>query len=432
MQCEYCDKILISLSSLKNHQKTVKYCLAKQNKELIKEHICCFCDTAFAVKSSLNNHLRICKSNTPLMQEKIQLLDEKSIELNDYKQKFVEKDMIIAEKDRIIAEKDRIIEEQKIIIKEFHGEQRSQIKDLQDRMQCMLEKAIDKPSSSTINQNTTNQIINSWQTIVEIEQETDTTEQPTDEPYELVPLELDNGYIIESRDEDGYIDVTNLCAAGKKKFKAWNRLDKTKAFLKELSLRVLISTVKLIKQNTGGNGERHTWVHPQVAINIAQWISPQFDVKVSAWVLEVMMTGKVDITNTKSYRELKEDNKNKQLKIQLMTKKYVKKQPRVHYDEENVVYILTTSNMKKERRYILGKATNLTSRLSVYNKSDEHEVVYYQECPDEEKMSVVETLVFCKLNDYREQANRERFLLPEGTSIDLFSDTIKDCIAFVK
>ena len=145
-----------------------------------------------------------------------------------------------------------------------------------------------------------------------------------------------------------------------------------------------------------------------------------------------MMTGKIDITNTKSYRELKEDNKNKQLKIQLMTKKYVKKQHRIQYEEKNVIYILTTANMRKERRYILGKATNLTSRLSVYNKSDEHEVVYYQECINEERMSVVETLVFCKLNKYREQANRERFLLPEGTSINLFSDTIRHCIDFIK
>ena len=271
-----------------------------------------------------------------------------------------------------------------------------------------------------------------WETVVEIEEETETPEEPTDEPYELVPLELDNGYIIESRDSDGYIDVTNLCTAGRKKFNHWNSLSKTTAFIKELSSTTGIPVVELIKQNTGRNGNRHTWVHPQVAINIAQWISPQFDVKVSAWVLEVMMTGKVNITNTKSYRELKEDNKNKQLKIQLMTKKYVKKQPRTQYNERNVVYILTTSNMKKERRYILGKATNLTSRLSVYNKSDEHEVIYYQECPDEEKMSVVEALVFCKLNEYREQANRERFLLPEGEKLDLFIDTIKECIKFVK
>jgi hypothetical protein len=352
-------------------------------------------------------------------------LDERSNELEQIKKKLSVKDKIIKKNrsdfDKTIADKDMIIKEQKLIIRQFQEEQRLQIKDLNDRMQSIAEKAIER----------------TWQTIVEIEQETETPEESIDEPYELVPLELDNGYIIESRDVDGYINITNLCKAGGKEFKDWNRLDKTKAFLKALSTAVGISTAVLIHLGTGskfGTTEETsgTWVHPQVAINIAQWISPQFDVKVSAWVLEVMMSGKIDITNTKSYRELQEDNKNKQLKIQLMTKKYVKKQPRIQYEESNVVYILTTANMKKERRYILGKATNLTSRLSVYNKSDEHEVVYYQECPDEERMSVVETLVFCKLNEYREQANRERFLLPEANSIDLFSDTIKQCIAFVK
>jgi hypothetical protein len=57
---------------------------------------------------------------------------------------------------------------------------------------------------------------------------------------------------------------------------------------------VLISTSLEIKHKTGYGSEQGTWVHPQVAINIAQWISPQFDVKVSGWVYEIMMTGKVD------------------------------------------------------------------------------------------------------------------------------------------
>jgi hypothetical protein len=105
--------------------------------------------------------------------------------------------------------------------------------------------------------------------------------------------------------------------------------------------------------------------------------------------------------------------------------------PQIQYYEENVIYILTTANMKKERRYILGKATNLTSTLSVYNKTDEHEVVYYEKCPDQEKMSVVETLVFSRLNPYREQANQEIFLLPKDNTIHLFSDTIKFCIKLV-
>ena len=69
--------------------------------------------------------------------------------------------------------------------------------------------------------------------------------------------------------------------------------------------------------------------------------------------------------------------------------------------------------MKKDRVYILGKATNLTNRLSTYNKSDEHQVVYYQSCGDEEIIGCVENMVFQYLKKYREQANRERFMQSE-------------------
>ena len=77
--------------------------------------------------------------------------------------------------------------------------------------------------------------------------------------------------------------------------------------------------------------------------------------------------------------------------------------------------------LQNERKYILGKAINLTNRLSVYNKTDEHEVIYYQSCGDEETMTIIEQLVFQRLKEYREQANRERFILPEGKTIDLLS-----------
>ena len=125
-----------------------------------------------------------------------------------------------------------------------------------------------------------------------------------------------------------------------------------------------------------------------------------------------------------------QQRKNKDNRIQYLTKKYVKAQPRVQYAEKNVIYILTTKLMKKERRYILGKATNLTNRLSTYNKSDEHEVVYHKGCKDEETMSCVENMVFKQLEDYREQANRERFILPEEEEIELFSNKIKNSIEF--
>lgn len=118
--------------------------------------------------------------------------------------------------------------------------------------------------------------------------------------------------------------------------------------------------------------------------------------------------------------------------ISNMIKKYVKKQPRQQFDCSNVIYILTTSSLKKDRRYILGKAKNLTSRLSTYNKTDEHEVIYYQDCQDEETMNTLEPLVFKKLSEYREQANREMFILPDNSNINLFIDTIKNCFEFLK
>jgi len=57
--------------------------------------------------------------------------------------------------------------------------------------------------------------------------------------------------------------------------------------------------------------------------------------------------------------------------------------------------------------------------------------MYYQECTDCESISLVETMVFQKLKDYREQANRERFILPKEKTIDFFRDAIKNAIEYV-
>ena len=155
MECQYCNQILKTPSSLKQHQLTAKYCLSKQNKEPIKEYYCNACNTGFTLKYSLQKHLQICKSNTPEIHQISQELDvvKKELELSLIREK---------EKDKIISDRDFLIADQKTVIKELQTEYKRhmemQNKDLQDRMQSMAEKAIDKPS--TLNQNTINQIIN--------------------------------------------------------------------------------------------------------------------------------------------------------------------------------------------------------------------------------------------------------------------------------
>jgi hypothetical protein len=47
-------------------------------------------------------------------------------------------------------------------------------------------------------------------------------------------------------------------------------------------------------------------------------------------------------------------------------------------------------------------------------------------------MNLLEPLVFQKLEKYREQANRERFVLPENHTTLLFVELVQNCIKFLE
>jgi len=98
--------------------------------------------------------------------------------------------------------------------------------------------------------------------------------------------------IISQRVMDGYINATAMCKAAGKQMKHYNELATTKAFLSELSSVVGITTTRLVISISGGTPHlQGTWVHPQVAVNLAQWLSPKFAVLVSQWVMEWMSGG---------------------------------------------------------------------------------------------------------------------------------------------
>jgi hypothetical protein len=434
-KCEHCDTIFNNISSLNNHKKKAKYCLIKQGKIQSKSeedivYNCEYCDKILSNKYNLNAHINTCSikiekeklKEEEYVKQTIQTLSRENDKLKT-NEKYLKENLCC--KNNQIQELKNNYELQL----EYKNNQIQELKIQIEKLQNTIASIAAQPK--TVNQHNNHEFVielNHTETPEDKDKDKENLiEYNNEEEYQLLPLVVGNGITIDSR-EDGYIDVTNLCKAGGKEFKEWNRLDRTHTFLQALKSTVGIPTVELIQYITGGNGERHTWVHPQVAINIAQWISPEFDVKVSGWIYEVMLTGKVDIKNTKSYRELRAANKDKELKIKYLTNKYVKRQPRLQYDVPNVIYILTTPTHKLEGRYILGKAENLTNRLSVYNKTDEHEVVYYQGCRDETCMKIAEQMIFYNLEQYREQANRERFVLPKGGNINLFIDEIKNTI----
>lgn len=103
--------------------------------------------------------------------------------------------------------------------------------------------------------------------------------------------------IISQRVTDGYVNATAMCKAVGKRWSHYFENVTTKTFIQELSFVVGIPVNGLVQTIAGGIPHlQGTWVHPQIAIHLAQWLSPKFAVLVSQWVME-WMSGKSTAPN---------------------------------------------------------------------------------------------------------------------------------------
>ena len=80
-----------------------------------------------------------------------------------------------------------------------------------------------------------------------------------------------------------------MCQATGKFFANYYSLKTTRDFLEVLSRSIAIAIDLLVIIKTdGANQERGTWVHPQLAINLAQWCSPEFAVFTNQLIFDWM------------------------------------------------------------------------------------------------------------------------------------------------
>jgi hypothetical protein len=238
-----------------------------------------------------------------------------------------------------------------------------------------------------------------------------------------------NNDVIECRKSDGYINATQLCKAGGKKFNDWLRLENTKNYLVSLEVNTGIPALELIDKNIGGN-HSGTWIYPKVAIYLAQCLSPEFAVQVSNWIYDLMTKGKVEV-NIKLLKEQENIIKNCKNRIKHLEDRILKKQPRPKYDNSKfVVYLASNKNAIKERKYTIGLASDLSKRISNYDKLEDHKVIYYKAFGDEKQMELAEGIVLNKLYEYREKESKDRFILPIGKDIQIFTKPIDDAVNF--
>jgi hypothetical protein len=183
-----------------------------------------------------------------------------------------------------------------------------------------------------------------------------------------------NGLMVSAR-EDGYINATQLCKAGGKLFGNWHKLDSTKELIKTLEddflekSDILKITSQLIDVKKGNSGKftQGTWIHPDLAVQLAQWISPKFAVQVSRWVREIALTGTVSIGKEKTNKELVELQQKfleqeKTLKaLENKHSKLLKKRNYYKFKKGSAFYIISDieSSCKKFKVGIDGEDINL-------------------------------------------------------------------------
>jgi KilA-N domain len=76
----------------------------------------------------------------------------------------------------------------------------------------------------------------------------------------------------------GYVNATQMCQSCDKLFADYARLKNSKAYWEALSADMGIPISGLVISIKGGNDKQaqSTWVHPEIAIDLAQWVSVEF------------------------------------------------------------------------------------------------------------------------------------------------------------
>jgi hypothetical protein len=86
------------------------------------------------------------------------------------------------------------------------------------------------------------------------------------------------------RTVDGYVNATAMCRANNKQWSKYRESDRCQTYLEALAETSGIRMFDLIESRQGQGGG--TWVHPQVAVDLARWISAPFAVWMDGWFLE--------------------------------------------------------------------------------------------------------------------------------------------------
>jgi hypothetical protein len=213
-----------------------------------------------------------------------------------------------------------------------------------------------------------------------------------------------NGIIIYSR-EDGMVNATEMCKAGGKKFSHWYGLDSTKELITIFEAENLNAGIPAFKSLTVEKGKYGgSWIHPDLAVQLAQWISPIFAIQVSKWIRELAFNGSVSLGAEKTNIELLELQKNYK-KLENKCRKQSQKKVYHKFKKGPVFYIMSDIDSKSKKFKPGFEGSDASIRLGTHRSSVagcKLEFLIYTK-----NAKLVETMVLTRFESKRNIKNKE-------------------------
>jgi len=248
-----------------------------------------------------------------------------------------------------------------------------------------------------------------------------------------------NNITIESRVSDSFINATQMCKAGGKKFNDWYRLDTTKNIFDVLHKNINTGhpVLKVIDKKVGGN-HSGSWIHPDLAIQLAQWISPEFALQVSRWIRELFISGVVAIDSNKSdedLNQLQEENARLRRKLEeekeTLTRVYEINKELLSYKKlktkDEKIYIVSSKFLASQGLYKIGKTKNIKSRNSTHNNTHPAgDKIKVLATFDVNNASIVESTILKKLDGLRPEKNSEFIMCPYDLLYEVIEMMVSD------
>ncbi|MBD2302783.1 KilA-N domain-containing protein [Nostoc sp. FACHB-190] len=86
----------------------------------------------------------------------------------------------------------------------------------------------------------------------------------------------------------GYVNATQMCHANNKSWGHYKERKSTKGYWAALSNDIGIPISSLVIEIDGYGSSQGTWVHPEIAIDLAQWVSVEFRLWANRTLMKVM------------------------------------------------------------------------------------------------------------------------------------------------